>query len=80
MKRALGVIKKILVIIFALVLLSVMAIFTYHHYQLSNEAKLIKGQGTLVDIKNKNINVYEEGRGGRNICLYVWIRNCFACV
>lgn len=63
MKRALGVIKKILVIIFALVLLSVMAIFTYHHYQLSNEAKLIKDQGTLVDIKNKNINVYEEGRG-----------------
>ncbi|ATP40475.1 hypothetical protein CSE16_10675 [Solibacillus sp. R5-41] len=63
MKKVLRVIKKIAVLFIATILLGLVSIFIYHNYQLGKEATLIKSKGTLVNVNNKNINVYNEGNG-----------------
>ncbi|MEI5909093.1 alpha/beta hydrolase [Bacillus spongiae] len=63
MRKLVSIIRKIVIYCFVLLLLSVMTIFTYHQYWLSKEADLLKSNGTIVNIMNKDIHVYKEGEG-----------------
>lgn len=63
MKKTLRVLMKIFLGLIVLLILLLASVFIYHRYQLSVEAKLINGKGTLVDIGDKRLNVYSEGNG-----------------
>ncbi|QDQ02706.1 alpha/beta hydrolase [Lysinibacillus fusiformis] len=63
MKKIFKVVKKMTMWFLAVILLGVVSIFSYHHYQLGKESALIKSKGSLVRINDKNINVYHEGNG-----------------
>ncbi|MFT9819859.1 alpha/beta fold hydrolase [Lysinibacillus sp. NPDC056185] len=55
--------KKIVIYFIAFMLIGLVAIFSYHRYQLSKESKLLDIKGTLVEVDHQKINVYTEGDG-----------------
>ncbi|MDC2864230.1 alpha/beta fold hydrolase [Bacillus sp. BP-3] len=63
MRKLFKVLKNIFVGFIAVILLVSVSACIYHNYQLSKEAALIKSKGTLVNINNKKMNVYNEGSG-----------------
>ncbi|MGG2015023.1 alpha/beta fold hydrolase [Bacillus sp. S10(2024)] len=63
MRKLFKVLKNIFVGFIAVILLVSVSACIYHNYQLSKEAALIKNKGTLVNINNKKMNVYNEGSG-----------------
>ena len=63
MRKLFKGLKNIFVGFIAVILLVSVSACIYHNYQLSKEAALIKSKGTLVNINNKKMNVYNEGSG-----------------
>lgn len=63
MKKMLIVLKKILVLIIAVIALGFASIYIYHTYQLNKEEALIQSEGFIVKLHDKKINVYNEGSG-----------------
>ncbi|QCR33430.1 alpha/beta hydrolase [Lysinibacillus sp. SGAir0095] len=63
MKKILEILKKLIVWFIAIILLVVVSVCIYHNVQLSKESKLLKGEGAIVQINSKNLNVYHEGDG-----------------
>ncbi|UPW85067.1 alpha/beta fold hydrolase [Lysinibacillus sp. Ag94] len=57
------IVKKIAIYFIAVILIGLMAIFSYDRYQLSKESKLLDTNGTLVEVDHQKINVYTEGDG-----------------
>ncbi|MCL1694657.1 alpha/beta fold hydrolase [Lysinibacillus sp. BPa_S21] len=55
--------KKIVIYFIAVILIGLVAIFSYHRYQLSKESKHLDTNGTLVEVDHQKINVYTEGDG-----------------
>ncbi|GAB0168321.1 alpha/beta hydrolase [Lysinibacillus sp. CTST325] len=55
--------KKIVIYFIAFMLIGLVAIFSYHRYQLSKESNLLDTYGTLVEVDHQKINVYTEGDG-----------------
>ncbi|MFJ3387009.1 alpha/beta fold hydrolase [Lysinibacillus sp. NPDC086135] len=54
---------KIVIYFIAVILIGLVAIFSYDRYQLSKESKLLDTNGTLVEVDHQKINVYTEGDG-----------------
>ncbi|MCM3736750.1 alpha/beta hydrolase [Bacillus cytotoxicus] len=63
MRKLFKVLKKIFVAFILVIVLLSASVCISHNYQLSKESALIRGKGTLVDINNKKLNVYNEGNG-----------------
>ncbi|MGN4127924.1 alpha/beta fold hydrolase [Lysinibacillus sphaericus] len=63
MKKLFKVVKKMTIWFLAVIVLGVVSIFSYHHYQLAKESALIKGKGSLVKMHDNILNVYNEGDG-----------------
>lgn len=55
--------KKIVIYFIAFMFIGLVAIFSYHRYQLSRESELLNTKGTLVEVDHQKINVYTEGDG-----------------
>ncbi len=55
--------KKLVVYLGAVLIFVVASIWLYHYSQLQREAAILQNNGTLVNIHDKNINVYHEGDG-----------------
>lgn len=63
MKTICKVVKKLMIWLIAVILLGLVSIFSYHHYQLMKESALLTDEGSLVKVNDKKINVYNEGDG-----------------
>lgn len=63
MKKTIKILKKIFISISAVVILTLILIYTYHSFQLNKESVMLKSEGTLTQIGNKKMNVYSEGSG-----------------
>ena len=63
MRKLFKVLKNIFVAFIAGVLLVSVSACIYHNHQLSKESAIMKSKGTLVNFKNKKMNVYNEGSG-----------------
>lgn len=63
MKKIVRITVKIFLSLSVLIIISLASIFIYHRYQLSAESKLIDGKGSVIDMGNKQLNVYSEGDG-----------------
>ncbi|MEB2281181.1 alpha/beta hydrolase [Lysinibacillus xylanilyticus] len=57
------IVKKIAIYFIAVILIGLVAIFSYDRYQLSKEFKLLDINGTFVEVDHQKINVYTEGDG-----------------
>ncbi|TQR27487.1 alpha/beta hydrolase [Lysinibacillus sphaericus] len=57
------IVKIIAIYFIAVILIGLVAIFSYDRYQLSKESKLLDTNGTLVEVDHQKINVYTEGDG-----------------
>ncbi len=59
--------KRVLVIIFAVILILFAAIYIYHRVQLNNEAELLTPLGEIVEVDGHNMSIYTEGTGDKTI-------------
>ncbi|WP_071460714.1 alpha/beta hydrolase [Bacillus massilinigeriensis] len=63
MKKGLRNIKRAAAIFGAFLVIGVVITYIYHQYKLNLEAELLNHSGTLVEVGNKEIHVYNEGEG-----------------
>lgn len=59
--------KRVLVIIFAVILILFAAIYIYHRVQLNNESELLTPLGEIVEVDGHNMSIYTEGTGDKTI-------------
>lgn len=69
---------KIILIIFAAIVLFVTVSFVRHKVCSSKEMDLLTPLGELVEVNGHNMSVYTEGTGDKTFCVYVRKRNMLA--